>query len=374
MKGDWKNSLLVVIILVGMSIPTLQTIFPFLDEKPLNGAVVLNEKPEASLSSWFDGSYQEQTEAYLKDHFGFRPYFVRLHNQINYSLFGEIAAKSVVRGKDGYLFEENYLKAYYGMDHVGDEVIEQETTKLKQVQDSLAKKGISLLVVLAPGKGSFYPEYFPEEWKGLEKRATNYDSYKRTFKEKGVHFIDLKAWFSKMKHKSPYPLYPKAGIHWSKYGEYLAADSLLRYLNMNMGLNCGSIELGSIETSAENRDGDYDIGEGANLLFQLPTYPMAYPNYSFITKGETDRVLVVSDSYYWGLFNKGISLHCFGNGQFWFYNEGIYPDSYEKPITVKDISVVNEVNKNKAVILMTTDANLFRFPYGFVDRILNEMK
>ena len=104
-----------------------------------------------------------------------------------------------------------------------------------------------------------------------------------------------------MKGKSKYPLFPKCGIHWSKYGEYLAADSLIKFIRQYQLANVGGVEFEKVEMSATNNDGDYDIGEGMNLLFSLDTYPMAYPVYQFdsLNCEKNDRVLVISDSYYW---------------------------------------------------------------------------
>jgi len=374
MKGRLKHKILIVIILLLMTLPGIQHLSGFFEEKPLHGAITLNPKVEFSVNSWRDGSFQSQTDLFFKDNFGFRSKFVRLNNQLNYSLFGSIAAQGVIQGEDGFLYEENYLKAYYGLDYIGNDAIQESGEKLRFVQEELGKDSIQLLVVLAPGKGSFFPEHFPKEWRKLKKQRTNYQGYVNALRANNVHFLNFKLWFDRLKDNSPYPLFPKAGIHWSKYGEYLAADSLLRYLNNDLGYQFGGVKLKGINVSAENKDGDYDIGEGANLIFTLPTYPMAYPNYEFQNSQQTDKALVVSDSYYWGLFNKGMSQKCFGNGQFWFYNEAIYPDSYTSPISVKDIDILQEVKKNKLVILLSTDANLYRFPFGFIEQLYDAMQ
>jgi hypothetical protein len=48
--------------------------------------------------------------------------------------------------------------------------------RLKYVQDTLASLDKNLILVFAAGKGSFYPEYFPEKYK-TEKGVTNYETH-----------------------------------------------------------------------------------------------------------------------------------------------------------------------------------------------------
>jgi hypothetical protein len=45
------------------------------------------------LAGWINGDYQREKEKYFNDQFGFRNDFVRLHNQIGYSLFKKMNAK-----------------------------------------------------------------------------------------------------------------------------------------------------------------------------------------------------------------------------------------------------------------------------------------
>jgi hypothetical protein len=80
--------------------------------------------------------------------------------------------------------------------------------------------GKQVLVILAPGKASYFPEFIPDEMATITKLNTNYEGYKAELKESTVPFIDAHQWFRNMKDTSRYPLFPKCGIHWSKYGEY----------------------------------------------------------------------------------------------------------------------------------------------------------
>ena len=55
--------------------------------KPLDGVTKETPKPQASFASFCDRSMQDSTEAYLKQHYGFREPLTRLHNQMRWTLF-----------------------------------------------------------------------------------------------------------------------------------------------------------------------------------------------------------------------------------------------------------------------------------------------
>ena len=55
----------------------------------------------------------------------------------------------------------------------------------------------------------------------------------------------------------------------------------------------------------------------------------------------------------------------FNDCKFWFYNQEVYPDHYEKPTLVSTIDFKKEIAENEVIILLSTDANLDRFPFGF---------
>ena len=179
-----------------------------------------------------------------------------------------------------------------------------------------------------------------------------------------------------MKKSTPYPLFAKAGIHWSKYGEFLAADSLLQKISEIRNASMPNLVLDQVVVDEVNRDGDYDIGEGMNLLFDLPTFPMGYPQFhwDWDTSQTQQIVTFISDSYFWGMFNYGFSRDLFGDGEFWYYNKQIYPDSYESPIEVKDIDIRAKAEENDVIILLSTDANLYKFAFGFIDQLYKAYK
>jgi len=359
-------------IMILLLLPMLQASLTIFKLEPLKGAIETFEKPAFTFETWKSGDFQKNYEKYVNNNFGFRSTFIRINNQQAFSFYNEAKANGVVIGKENYLYEKNYLKAYLGTDFIGEKAIQSQVFKLKKIQDTLQKLNKNLLMIFAPGKGTFFPEFMPDYCAKQKRNKTNYSSYLAAMKSKNINYLDFNQWFLNMKSKSKYPLYGKAGIHWSKYGEYLAADSIIKVIGKMRKTEMTKLVLDKLEVKKINEQGDYDIGEGMNLFFMMDTYPMAYPRFHYEkpkNQQKTPKVLVVSDSYFWGMFNAGISKEVFGDGQFWYYNQEIYPDSFESPKNVRDIDIQSEVEKNEVVLLICTDANLFKFAFGFVDQL-----
>ena len=366
-----KNILFAAIMLLLFS-PMLQKKIKLFDEKPLNGSFEVPEDPYFSLEGWFEGKYQTDQQNYSNQSIGFRNSLVRLYNQIHYSLYDQARANGVIVGKYGYLYEENYIKTHLGRDFVGESKIVEKTEKLRRLADTLKRKGIDLVIVFAPGKGSFYSEFIPESYNPTYRTTTNYEVYRKQILQKEICFLDFNDWFRKMKSSSPYPLFPKTGIHWSNYGEVLAADSIIKYINsIQKDKKIPELVIGNVEVPDTTRYSDDDIEKGMNLLFNIEDLPMGYPHFRLLKDVNSNKVkvLTVADSYYWGMFNWGLSRDAFNEGQFWFYNVQIYPDSYTAPLNVGDIDMIEEVEKNDVIILMSTDANLYKFAFGFIDQL-----
>ena len=148
---------------------------------------------------------------------------------------------------------------------------------------------------------------------------------------------------------------------------------MIHHIEKLSGNDLPEIVLDGVTESSKNKKGDYDIGEGLNIIFQTPTYPTGYPEFHIEEEDKnTTRTLFVADSYYWGMFGQGFAKTIFNDGEFWFYNNQIYPQSAEQDLLVETIDIVSKVEENDVVVLMSTDANLYSFAFGFIDRLYDE--
>ncbi len=366
------NIILITVISLFLMVPFV-FLFTGVNKKiPLKGDVVLNNNPGFSFKGWTEGSFQEKFEKYINDNIGFRPWYVRVRNQVAFSLYGRLNAAYVIWGKEDYLYEINYIRAYNGDDFVGEDTISYKTARIKLLQDSLQQSGKTLIVCFAPGKGSFYAEYFPDEYRKPKTDKTNYHLYKKHFDATGVNYIDFNRWFLQMKDTTRYILYPRYGIHWSHYGMLLATDSLISYIENLRNEDLPDLQIKNFKLTKKLNHSDYDIADGLNVVFKLPVDEMCYPEISWEDSSgkQKPRVVVISDSFYWSMYGTGVSKNSFSEGGFWYYNKQVYPESFNGEFTVDQMNHREAINKTDVFVIMATEATLPGFPWGFTENSL----
>jgi len=367
MKWTTKHIILGFAFIILLA-PLIISLFKMDGYFKLKGAVEVVENTDFSWENWFAGEYQLKKESYLKNSFGGRNILIRINNQIHYSLFGTIRAKGVLEGKDGYIYEQNYIKSYLGLDFVGDEIIDENIRKLKAVQEVFEKDGKHLLVVIAAGKGSFYPQYFPAPYDTMKQKERNYVHYLESMKKAQLPHIDFNQYFLDIRDTTGPLLYPKRGTHWSSYGEVLVMDSLLNYFSRVLEKDLPDMKrTWSIERPSIKRD--KDLEEGMNIIFEYDKTPMKYQAVEFDTTGKyMANVLFIADSFYWGLQLEGFTSSAFKDANFWFYNNSVWPPK-EGVSSTKDLDFKSEIDKRDVVVILGTEATMTYFGYEAVNQL-----
>jgi len=372
MKTMIKRILFSIIILM-LLLPLIQVTYLFIKLEPLGGSYVPAEKPVFSWDAWFSDNYQEKFNKYIEEHIGFREFFIRLNNQLDFNIFKIAHAEGVVVGKKNYMFEEDYLLEYNGELFIGKIPIERKVRQIKFLQDYLKKTyNIDLIPVFEPGKASFFPEYIPDKYHPNLNKITNYKYYIECFDRYNVKYIDMNAWFKSIKNTSKYSLFPQYGIHWSSYGAMLAMDSLAKYIEKTRNIDLPDISITKINYTNKLQGVDYDMGKAMNLLFKMPTYKMAYPKISFINDKTKTKpsVLVIGDSFYFSLLGEGKISNLFKDDhQLWYYGSKVFPDSYTKETFAEQLDLKKEIEKRDVIFMMCTERFLHTAFWNFNEHL-----
>jgi hypothetical protein len=368
MKQTVKHLLFILLMLL-LLLPFVQQQWNIIQMEPLKGAIETPVQPAFSAKNFYGSSYQDSLNTFVEQHIGFRPFLVRMHNQLNYTAFDIIAAKGVIKGKDGFLFEQKYLHALYGSDYIGDEKLMEDIRKTHEIAEWLGQQNKHLMVVLAPGKGSFFSEYAPKTLASNNPGKRNSEEYYKLLRQNQVPVIDGNSWFLAMKDTTTFPLFPKLGIHWSYYGMGLVFDSIIKTMEQALGYRFIDFQMQDIEVSHELRSPDRDLWEGVNIFAKPDDFPMPYPSFVFKdVQGVTKpSVIVVADSYYWQWFGGGHARRAFGETTFWYYNKLIFPADGSEPANRESVNLLEEIAATDFIILLQTDANMDRYSFGIVD-------
>ncbi len=351
-----------LIALVAIAIPLLISFVKGDDNKPnLVGIVISNEKPELSRENWFDGVYQKDREDYNNDHWAFKELMVRLNNQFYYKVFNQIRVNNFVIGKNDYVFSESYIFSAFGDDLVKEEKVISFLEKAKVVQDTLKKKGIDLLLVYAPGKGTGCKEFVEDKYIHPIKN-TNHNLYVKNSKSLGVNHLDLYAYFEKIKSTSPYPLFPKFGHHWSFFGECIAVDTIIKHIEKLHQCDMPAIVWNEVDVVDSARSRDADVLKSMNL-YSNPDQNMklAYPQVQFENDSlkNSTRVLTISDSYWYGPVYMGVPQNCFAGGRFWYYYNKVIPSPKpDEKVEVWELDLKQEIESHAVIMILYSDGNL----------------
>jgi len=352
--------------------PLAQQKLHFVSGGKLDGAVRNSPPAKFSLSTWFDGSYQEAQTKYLNDSMGFRPALVRLNNQLDFSLFNKIHAQGVVAGPGNYLYEKGYIDMYCSMLYTGDTQTRSRLIKLKLVQDTLQRLGKSVIVVHAPSKAWYYPDHFPSFIHCDTTGHSTYKDYLRLEDSLHINRIDFNAWFAKMRPRSTHLLMAKQSTHWTLYGALLAADSLTRRIEQMQHIKMAHVSFTRLQLSDSAQYTDNDIAKGMNLLFAPAKETFTYPEVQFITGADTRKpnAIYMGDSFFWTFIYDHIPANVNNDWLFWYaWGDIWYRKNGQEGISSADqFDWTAALSNADYIVLLSSEVNLNRLGNGFIEK------
>ena len=365
-----KRIILILILIAGF-LPLLQQITGQVKVAGLGGAVYDIKPRPLTKNFWFTGKFQKRYERFLITHFGFRPSFIRMKNQIDWSLFSTINSGDVaVLGKDNYLFESSYIKTWQGKDLVEGDTIQMLVDKLQFVSTELEKHGTKVLVAIAPNKVKILSDYLPPSVTRKENTVTNYDKFLKAISKSSIPYIDFNRALTDEMQIDSFPLFSRFGTHWSMYGAVFASDTLINRMSALQDANYSSFTKGKVRMSDTSLHTDHDLLAVLNLMYPLGTEQTAKVKLNFDSGKPKAKVLSISDSYYWSFYHLGVIEHCFDTtSQFLFYNKTVVDEHANRAPRPKDFDILAETLNKDIVLLLATDANLFHFSFGYIDEM-----
>ena len=372
-----KKSLSVYVVIALLCVPLIIDFVRDGQVERLKGAIEKVEMPTLSYESLNSGHYTDSLNDYLKCNFALKGVAIKTRNQLDYSLFGLTHARSVEMGKDGYLFEQNYIKAAKGLDSLTAEYVDEKVQFFESVSETASTE---FFVTLVPGKASYYPQYIPEGYEQSDSTMLNrsYKVWREKVEESEVlNLVDLWGEFIDVEG-----VFPKNGIHWCEWVQVEALNILNDSIAAITGTQPAKLIIDSTYFSTKMEGTDQDIESGLNLWQDIADLETKYykSHWEDAEGFDKPKVLIVGDSYAWGVVNRGVLRHSYDLGEFWYYDNVVHGPAFldtenfgKKPEEIYDLSTFTGFNSTisdfDAVVLLSTDANLYRFPFGFGETI-----
>lgn len=355
---------LIVCISLLLLAPMLQNFVLKIKHPQPRGYYQKVEAPKLSTESFFNESFQKGLNAYAKQNFGFRNYYIRTSNELAYRAFNLAKANGVFIGKDNYLYAGGYIDVYLGKDNKPEAHIVAVVDSLKEIRAYLNERGKELLFIQAPGKGHFYPENLPNKFKVERSLPNNYHMFRGALDSSGIPYFDTQAWFIQAKDTAEHLWYPQTGIHWSNYAQHLVFDSLARMLEDIYDHGFAEMQITGINKTKNAKFADSDIEDAMNLLFDIDNKELTYPQTKY-KEGVKVSAAVIADSFFWGPWGEGIAQNYFEPLQFWYYHKEFRTYGNPKMRKREEFDLAAEIEDLDLLIILATDAQLYRVPWGF---------
>jgi hypothetical protein len=292
----------------------LSTVLPVRAFLPLKGAV---EAPPAVIWTWRSlrsGALANSIGTWFDANVGLRSFWVRLDNQVNYTLFGELAKRTqgtvLIAGPGDWLFEKQYIDYATTPGSLADQELTRRIERMRRVEAKLARRSIPLVYMVAPSKVEVYPENVPAALLAAnppDRTSTRYEQAQAPLHNSGISFIDGPNLFRRWKQERVRDLFARSGTHWS-YASALRIWEEIR-AEMNPRLARPIPAFATIPTKPDRPGpGDSDLLNLANLLCSRPyQHPLIKP----LIKPQADipaqrlpKLLWVHDSFGWALIEE----------------------------------------------------------------------
>ena len=371
MNDKIKNRLFIFLLFV-TSLPFLrQNILSFGFGK-LDGYYTSAADVVFSWHKWLEGTYSEEKASYLNDNVGFRPELLRINNQVDYSLFQKLHAPWLALGKENYLFQTFHIDAYYGNDYVGYQAISDKLRKAKALQDTLARLGKTFIIVHAPCKSFFYPEYIGDGFM-QKQQPTNIQRYMELGDSLGINQMDLNGWYVREKNRSKELLFTKQGIHWSVYGSLVAADTFIRYIEQKRNIRMPHPVWTDIIHTHKARDPDDDLAKTMNLMFPFATETFSYPVVTYRVHGNLVKpnIIYIGDSFLDTWNNDGVMRNTSSDWQIWDHFKWVVDRDHPKVSTnysIDDIDWRETMKQADCIVILNTTISLPVLGHGFIEK------
>ena len=165
--------------------------------------------------------YLKQLGEYFEGHCALRQEMVTGYSYVTTKVFQTSSSKSVIYGKNGWMYYTDTLGDYTGSDVMSEREMFDAVRTLKLIDRYCKANGIKFYFVTAANKNSLYGENMPYYYKKSDKPG-NRVLLGEKIRAEGINYIDLYDTF-KAEDKV---LYHKTDSHWNNEGAALAARTI----------------------------------------------------------------------------------------------------------------------------------------------------
>jgi alginate O-acetyltransferase complex protein AlgJ len=166
-------------------------------------------------------------EKFFDDNYGLRDFFIRLENQVQYSVFGE--SRQVIVGRDGWISDRSSIEVQQRtVDQLTDAQFAKLTERIAGLNAYLRDRGTTLILLPVPIKNTVYPEQFPNPT--VIRPVPNGMDRLREFLHEHPEIGSVDVYDALSRGKSEREVYYRTDLHWTEFGASLVAEQTVNQI------------------------------------------------------------------------------------------------------------------------------------------------
>ena len=220
-----RDVILIALFLLVICMPATAGLAGFWQTTPALEMRYLSQAPSWPRTYVALRSLAADTDSYLADRIGFRPWLLIAGHRLRYEL-GATVIHDVVIGKQGWLFYggSEEIEQYLGLRPLQAPQIQAILDRVDRYRREAQSQGALSVFVIAPNKSSIYPEELPD---GLNPIGpTPADQLMRALAARPeILAVDGRVLLRQNRQLGP--LYSKTDTHWDDLGAYIVLKAAI---------------------------------------------------------------------------------------------------------------------------------------------------
>ena len=329
-------------------------------------------RPDFTIQDWLNHRFQDSASKWFSRYFGARGLFVKVGNQVNYSLFGTsyMNNQSIIIGKQSQLYELAYINDYCKLIHpMPLELAEAHVKEIAEIQDRLGRHGIAFVLLITPSKASIYPEFIPDIFcRSPKSTSRDYENFVPLLDKYKINYVDGHTITLAAKAGEPAPVFTQGGTHWNYLGAYYTVARLLEMIEALTRQSIGRLSLQDLEIDHKPSGTDKDLAELLNLI--SPPYTYLVPHPTIVREGpaqDLGKAVFVGGSFIWTVLDILNFTNIFQAMDAYYYYKLLlksYPAKTSGSIDVSQIDWNKDVLTSQVLVLEINEINFSAHP-GF---------
>lgn len=340
-------------------------------------------RPDFTIQDWLNHRFQEGASSWFSRYFGARGLFVKLGNQVNYSLFGTsyMNNQTIIIGKQSQLYEVAYINNYCKLIHpMPQEHAEAHVKEIAEIQDRLGQHGMAFVLLISPSKAAIYPEFIPDIFcRSPKSTSRDYENFVPLLDKYKINYVDGHAITLAAKTREQAPVFSQGGTHWNYLGAYYTVERLLEMIEALTRQSIGRLSLQGLEIDHKPSGTDKDLAELLNLI--SPPYNYLVPHPTIVREGpaqDLGKAVFVGGSFIWTVLDILNFTNIFQAMDAYYYYKLLlksYPARTSRSIDVSQIDWNKDVLTSQVLVLEINEIN-FSNEYlpAFLSDILGHLR